>query len=125
MAQQVRPWLMKPENGRAPIECAKADGDQPAEPIRDSGLRAAPKVRMYGCNRNLFASSREEKAWQRLGASMYGQSERPERTLAAGVQIRNLAFARRDIAPGDQGRHQPQCVFGLEVAAKSADTCSW
>src|SRR5215471_3915264 len=61
MAQQVRPWLMKPENGRAPIECAKADGDQPAEPISDSGLCAAPKVRMYGCNRNLSAASREAK----------------------------------------------------------------
>src|SRR5215472_5480386 len=61
MAQQVRPWLMKPENVRAPIECAKAGGGQPAEPIRDSGLRAAAKVRMYGCNRYLSAASREEK----------------------------------------------------------------
>jgi hypothetical protein len=41
-------------------ECAKADGDQPAEPIRDSGLWAPAKVRMYGCNRNLFAASRED-----------------------------------------------------------------
>src|SRR5262249_29426202 len=61
MARQVRPWLMKPENVRAPIECAKAGGGQPAEPIRDSGLRAAAKVRMYGCNRYLSAASREEK----------------------------------------------------------------
>ena len=61
MARQVRPWLMKPENVRAPIECAKAGGGQPAEPIRDSGPRAAPKVRMYGCNRYLSAASREEK----------------------------------------------------------------
>src|SRR5215469_18462594 len=42
-------------------ECAKADGSQPAEPIRDSGLCAATKVRMYGCNRNLSAASREEQ----------------------------------------------------------------
>src|SRR5262249_32054683 len=61
MARQVRSWLMKPENVRAPIECAKAGGGQPAEPIRDSGLRAAAKVRMYGCNRYLSAASREEK----------------------------------------------------------------
>src|SRR5215472_5729544 len=78
MAQQVRPWLTKPENGRAPIECAKADGGQPAEPIRDSGPRAASKVRMYGCNRNLSAASREEKPGARLGASMYLRSERAD-----------------------------------------------
>ena len=54
-----------------------------------------------------------------------GQSERLERTFAAGVQIKDLPFARHGVAPGDQGQHDPQCVFVLEVAAKSADTCSW
>src|SRR4029077_17595383 len=54
MADETREW---PSTN----ECAKADGSQPAEPIRDSGLCAATKVRMYGCNRNLLASSREEK----------------------------------------------------------------
>ena len=42
-------------------ECVKADGNQPADPIRDSGLRAAAKVRMYGCNRSPSAVSREGK----------------------------------------------------------------
>jgi len=77
MARQVRPWLTKPENGRAPHECAKADGGQPAEPIRDSGLSAAAKVRMYGCNRYLSAASRED-GLARLGASMYSHSEKRE-----------------------------------------------
>ena len=54
MADETREWP-------STYECAKADGSQPAEPIRDSGLCAAPKVRMYGCNRNLSAASREEK----------------------------------------------------------------
>ena len=34
-------------------------------------------------------------------------------------------FARRDTAPDRQSRHEPQCVFGLEVAANKADTCAW
>ena len=67
MARQVRPWLMKPGSVRAPVECEKADGRQPAEPISDSGLRATAKVRIYGCNRNPSAASREEpgKLWGR------------------------------------------------------------
>jgi hypothetical protein len=54
VADETREWP-------STYECAKADGAQPAEPIRDSGPCAAAKVRMYGCNRNLSAASREEK----------------------------------------------------------------
>jgi hypothetical protein len=63
-------------------ECALADGDQPADPIRDSGLRAAAKVRMYGCNRNLSAASREEKPGK-----------------VGGVHVPSLRIAPADIRP--------------------------
>jgi hypothetical protein len=53
--------------------------------------------------------------------SQNGSSGHPQRASKQGT----LPFARRGVAPGGQGRHEPHCVFGLEVAAKSADTCSW
>ena len=73
MADETREWP-------STKECAKADGDQPADPIRDSGLRAAAKVRMYGCNRNLSAVSREEKPGK-----------------AGGVHVRSLWRGEADI----------------------------
>jgi hypothetical protein len=41
---------------------------------------------MYGCNRNLFASSREEKAWQGWGRPCTaGRFEAKERTFPASA----------------------------------------
>jgi hypothetical protein len=85
-------------------ECAKADGSQPAEPIRDSGLCAATKVRMYGCNRNLLATSREEKP-RKVG----GVHVRPFSWRKADDRIRVGAMALGVWSPAP--RERPGAAF--------------
>src|SRR6478672_1219526 len=88
MAKQVRPWLMKPENDRAPTSAGKQTGVSQQNPSGTAAFapQQSPDVRVQS---KPVGRVTRRKAWQRVGASMYGHSKRLERTfdptLARGI----------------------------------------
>src|SRR5215472_813935 len=84
MAQQVRPWLMKPDNGRAPTSARKQTGVSQQNP---SGTAARAPRRNSGCTGAIETCRprHAKRSLARLGASMYGRwvpIKRPHVTLA-------------------------------------------
>jgi hypothetical protein len=117
MAKQVRPWLMKPENVRAPTSAGKQMGVSQQNP---SGTAAyAPQQSlMYGCNRNLLAASREEKPGKGWG--------RPCTDVRRGDYAAEIWQVQRasELPPTLQIEHGPSAAiyprFWRGAAAQSA-----
>src|SRR5580700_2974277 len=81
MAKQVRPWLMKPVNGRALTSARKQMGVSQQNP---SGTAAFAPQQKSGCTGAIETCwpRHAKKSLARLGASMYGQTT----VLRAAVQ---------------------------------------
>jgi hypothetical protein len=111
-------------------ECAKADGSQPAEPIRDSGLCAAAKVRMYGCNRILSASSREESLAKGGGVHVRPQKSneadipqaRPSRIIWVKLPLAEAVIRPPGEFKGGSKVTEPSDVVSLSCASQDAET---
>jgi len=82
MAKQVRPWLMKPENVRAPTSAGKQTGVSQQNPSGTAAFapQQSPDVRVQS---KPVGRVTRRKAWQRVGAFMYGQSRPDKRIIEA------------------------------------------
>src|SRR4029077_1123075 len=76
MAKQVRPWLMKPENVRAPTSAGKQTGVSQQNPSGTAAFtpQQSPDGRVQS---KPVGRVTRRKAWQGVGASMYGLISSP------------------------------------------------
>ena len=112
---------MKPENVRAPTSAGKQTGVSQQNPSGTAAYapRQSPDVRVQS---KPVGRVTQRKAWQRVGASMYGRSERRERTLRAGYE-RRLALCPQVGRPGHQlasGDYRSKAIFRRAISELGA-----
>jgi hypothetical protein len=96
MAKQVRPWLMKPENDRAPTSAGKQTGVSQQNPSGTAAFapQQSPDVRVQS---KPVGRVTRRKAWQRVGASMYVHVRSSRSAKADGSTGRTSESAGRPL----------------------------